>query len=541
MANLCLRVHERETAGQNSDKETHDDHDDDDDETKMHSETKNISSDNPSLLENANHFADLAVLYNPHDFNLLHRLGRIHEHYDETLLGVDSLSAKRRARIYYKYALAQLNSETKKGDSTDSSGEFGRRKADLLDSYISIMESIYASNRHDILKKELDGITAQRRDLNLHSYEELENAAKRHGLNHDPIKTAIESCPTDSTSKAEMIEHAITFMEKLGRGRERAIGVWATTHIHDHILTGLIGDGAYGVVFQASHEPTSEMRAAKVIDLIPRVRQHLASRRSEIADMVKQEYENAKAQYDEHSRVIAPYVVRIIDVTRDERSDRYAIIQELLKGDFTSLAQETWTDKDRGEYAKQFTLWLCEALEAIHGIDFYHRDLSPANILYYQKDENHKTKRGEKERNKKTGRVYGYKLGDFGLSQTAGTINELTLSIAAAYIRDPHPEEPAMADLYAAGSNIILAYTGQQPYVSGNPRPTDPNDMEKRIEWEDSLNNAKEKMAGIKELCSTMPEGIREISMKLMQPDPDNREYTDAASLNKAVQQAYAD
>lgn len=467
------------------------------------------------------HLADLAFLYNPHDGYILHTLGKIHEEFDRELVGTDEAGALRRARIFYKYALEQVDQDISKSGSDKN--ELEKQKEIILSDYIGALERLVTLG-YENLEAELKKIVGIRKDLNRELYGALEESCTAHNKNYAIIRDAIDSLDTQREYRQIWIPRVCNILNDTKRTiDERELIVWATTDIHSHKFINLIGRGAYGVVFEAVHDPTSEHRAVKVIDLLERTKRHLRDSGTDVVEMVIQEYKNAKQQYDQHGGVIAPYVVRVIDVTPDEISKRYGIIQELMGGDFYEL-QKGWKTPEKGpdirpQNAKHFTLSLCKALEAIHSIKFYHRDLSPTNILYITGGGDQVT----------------YRLGDFGLSEREGEINRLSLSIVAAYIRDPHPENPAMADLYATGSNIILAYTGVQPFVEQNPRPRDPNDMKAREIFERGLLQAKVERQGLDLLCANLPNGLNDIVLRIMEPDPEKRGITTAKQLYEEV------
>jgi len=490
----------------------------------------------PSPLMSAKHFFDLAVLHNPHDHNLLYQLGKIHEEYDEKLLNVDRLGALRRTRIFFKYTLEQIDQEISQANSaTGSTSELAQRKAEVLSDYLPILEEL--ATKHPGLQSELHQLRTEMSSLNtlVGPYGTLERLADEKGKDFGLIKGSIDSIGKEDTTKAAMADKAVKLLRLDKDCRERDLILAATTTIPNYNLEDVIGAGAYGVVFKGRNSTdTDTLRAIKIIDTVARTYGQIQEAGLDETQYAIQEYRRAQQAWKDHTE-IQPFIVQLLEITADSIANRAIIIQELLDTDFLSY-QRTWEEDKRSECALEFTLDLAQALDAIHGADLYHKDLSPGNILVETNGKTH------------------YKLADFGLSRLRDEINNLGCSIAAVQIRDVQTGDDGLADIYSWGCNVALAYSNEYPFAP--PDMNKPDDLyvndkltavqlkeykAERDMYEAEVLRLKQSGLDRTRFMENAPSGLTDIVADVLNPDHTARTIRDAKTLLERVKGVYED
>ncbi|MCS6900409.1 MAG: serine/threonine-protein kinase [Myxococcales bacterium] len=204
-----------------------------------------------------------------------------------------------------------------------------------------------------------------------------------------------------------------------------------------------LGRGGVGEVYESRHLQTGLIFALKLLH--PYVRQDEA--------IYKRFLREARAV----GMLSSPYVARMIDMVEDEQHGP-TIIFELLVGE---TLHERLRRTGKMDLLSVDTL-VRESLRGLkdaHAAGIIHRDLKPANIFLQQR----------------AGAPFQVKLLDFGISKLAEMIvTPLTKpqqSLGSLAFMPPEQFERAAevdgrADLYALGTVVFQALTGELPYSS---------------------------------------------------------------------------
>src|SRR4051794_7126259 len=201
-----------------------------------------------------------------------------------------------------------------------------------------------------------------------------------------------------------------------------------------HLIEELVGRGGMGVVYRARHRVLDRVAALKLI--APELLTEESAHRRFAEEAVT-------AASIEH-----PNVVPIHDAGETDGL-AYIVMQYVAGTDLHSLVRQTGPLE--AIEAAEIVAKLGNALDALHGAGFVHRDVKPRNVLI---------DRG--------GRVY---LSDFGLAQHARRRSAFTgmghWVGTADYIA---PEQicgapaDARTDVYGLGGLLFFALTGRRPY-----------------------------------------------------------------------------
>lgn len=201
-----------------------------------------------------------------------------------------------------------------------------------------------------------------------------------------------------------------------------------------------IGSGAMGEVWSATDRETGDDVAVKLSQGWAATEPDLVARFEREAKLLK--------------RIKSPFICSLIDSGRDSDEVPYMIL-ERLNGETIEqlLAREGYLPlAEVGRIADQ----VLQALVVAHGAGIVHRDLSPSNVFLHQT---------------RDGRSIT-KVLDFGVAKTADTSGPRTASRATmgtlAYAAPEQLGDSAKAgpraDLYALGTLVFRALTGQLPY-----------------------------------------------------------------------------
>jgi serine/threonine-protein kinase len=209
-----------------------------------------------------------------------------------------------------------------------------------------------------------------------------------------------------------------------------------------YMLDSVIGTGAMGIVFKASHRDLARTVAIKVLN--PRYRDDAA-----LLDVFRTEARAA-------SQLEHPNVARVYDYGQEPDGLVY-IVMEYLSG-YTLGSVLDARRKLTAPRALDLMVQVCAGLSAAHDRDIVHRDVKPDNIVLVptQDDEGHP--------------VEIVKVCDFGIAAlgTAG----VGQGVAVGTPRYMAPEQTtgsavrSSADVYACGVLLYEMLTGEAPFMA---------------------------------------------------------------------------
>ena len=209
----------------------------------------------------------------------------------------------------------------------------------------------------------------------------------------------------------------------------------AAESIRHYRITGKLGEGGMGVVYEARDERLDRLVAIKRLRNVggdPVLRERL-SREARVA-----------------AGVSHPNICQVFELGED--AGELYIVMELLQG--STLAERIGQGPLPLSEALQVALAVLSALEAIHARGIVHRDLKPSNVFLT---------------------AHGPKLLDFGVArpQTGALGVDITLTAPGTIVGTPRylaPElfgaEPASpaADLFALGAILFEMLTGRHAF-----------------------------------------------------------------------------
>ncbi|KAI5122568.1 hypothetical protein M0805_004785 [Coniferiporia weirii] len=140
----------------------------------------------------------------------------------------------------------------------------------------------------------------------------------------------------------------------------------------DYRILHVLGEGAYGTVVSALHEPTGTRVAIKKV--LPFDHTLFCLRTLRELKLLKFFSQSAA-----NDNIIA--VLDIVKPTSLEEFKEVYFVQELMQSDLHQIIRTQHLSDDHCEY---FIYQILRAIKSIHGADIVHRDLKPANILLNQ-------------------------------------------------------------------------------------------------------------------------------------------------------------
>jgi serine/threonine-protein kinase len=259
--------------------------------------------------------------------------------------------------------------------------------------------------------------------------------------------------------------------------------------VGDYRVTGIVGFGGMGQVFQVEHKITKRKEAMKIL----------------LADLAEEtQVQRFKREIEVQARLNHPNIAAVHNAFR--LKDRLILVLEFVEGrTLESLLKQSglpW--KTAIDYARQ-TL---NALSYAHENGVIHRDVSPANLMVTE-----------------SGLV---KLMDFGVAKSLGDLR-LTdggSMIGSLYYMAPEQvkgasEPDARADVYSAGVILYEMVTGRRPF-----------------EYEDRFSlmvaQVEELPRPPREIEPELPDGLEEIILTALAKDPAQR-YQSARGFLQAL------
>jgi serine/threonine-protein kinase len=298
---------------------------------------------------------------------------------------------------------------------------------------------------------------------------------------------------------------------RMGAGRAGAYtGVMAAKYV----LGDLIGRGAMGEVYKATHTTNGQQAAVKLLQ------PSLAADENVVARFFR--------EGEAASKLVAPNVVSIFEIGRTADGSPF-IVMELLRGH--DLA---WHLRQRGQLTLEEVVGVVEqvaaGLEAARQAGIVHRDLKPQNLFLAQQQR----------------AAPLWKILDFGVSRLLGSSGTLTQDQIVGTPGYMSPEQAAgrdathRSDVFSFGVVVYRALTGQPAFVGPDtpqilyqvvyrnpPRPSEivpslPNDVDLVLaialakDQEDRFASALELAAALKSAAKSELEASQRLHARTL-------------------------
>jgi len=252
-------------------------------------------------------------------------------------------------------------------------------------------------------------------------------------------------------------------------------------------LTGILGTGAYGVVYQAVDIKTQVRYAVKTLSKYNPDGTPLDSRQIDFQTREIRLHYLASA----HPNVVS--MLKIID----DPDCIYVILEYCPEGDLFFNITECGQYVGKDDLAKKVFLQILDAVEHCHSLGIYHRDLKPENILVSDHGET-------------------VKLADFGLA-TAQPRSEDYGCGSTFYMSpeclDPSSKRPfyycAPNDVWSLGVVLVNLTCGRNPW--------------KQASQEDSTYRAFTRSQGFLKTILPLSDELNDILSRIFTPNPEQR------------------
>lgn len=199
---------------------------------------------------------------------------------------------------------------------------------------------------------------------------------------------------------------------------EDRLGLRLAGHLE---LTGILGTGAYGVVYTAIDLLTNTPYAVKALN-----KTGLDSR--------QRRFQQREIQLH-HEASHHPHVVSLVKIM-DSDDCTYVVLEYCPEGDLFASITEGGYYVGNDHRVKQSFLQILDTVDFCHSIGIYHRDLKPENILVAD-----------------GGRTV--KLADFGLATTDKVTSDFSCGSTFYMSPECQATAPKAASCYASGPNDI--------------------------------------------------------------------------------------
>jgi serine/threonine protein kinase len=266
----------------------------------------------------------------------------------------------------------------------------------------------------------------------------------------------------------------------------------------------IVGEGAMGLVVEATHLDLDERVALKFLRREARER----------PDIVTRFAREARAA----AKISSDHVARVYDVGGTEDGSPF-IVMEFLEGMDLEVVLGKHGPLPISDVAEH-VIQACEGLTAAHAIGIVHRDIKPANLFRVER-----------------AGILDVKLVDFGISKAAitgtGTFDDIDLASAdtTQIMGSPHYMSPEQirstkdvdgrADLWSLGVVLFELLTGTTPFTA-----TDVTGIIAQVLHEPHRS-----------VCSVrpdVPQGLQAVIDQCLEKDPSKR-YQSAADLAVAL------
>jgi len=265
---------------------------------------------------------------------------------------------------------------------------------------------------------------------------------------------------------------------------EERLGRFITSSLQ---LTGIVGTGAYGVVYSAVDTKSSVRYAVKCLskfnpDGTPLDRRQVTFQTQEI-----------KLHYTASSHRNVVSILKIIDYP----DCIYVILEYCPEGDLFYNITERGQYVGKDELAKKVFLQILDAVGHCHSLGIYHRDLKPENVLVSDQGET-------------------VKLADFGLATSSERSEEYgcgSTFYMSPECLDPSSRRPfyycAPNDVWSLGVILVNLTCGRNPW--------------KQASYEDSTYGAYTKSRDFLKTILPVSDELNDILGRIFTRNPDER------------------
>lgn len=249
-------------------------------------------------------------------------------------------------------------------------------------------------------------------------------------------------------------------------------------------ITGLLGSGGMGRVYEAEHVRVPRRFAVKVMH------EQLSAN------------PQAEARFEREAQAVAriesDHVITIVDVVRAK--GRACLVTELLQGEELGALLDR---VGRLPLAQAITICrqICRGLAAAHAAQVVHRDLKPTNLFLVKRDDG----------------ATHVKILDFGVAKLADGADLTGTGMMLGTPSYMAPEQALgsrdvdyRADIYAVGAVLYVMLTGELPFPGDDPTRTIT-----RLLTEDPRRP--------REIVKSIPEGVEALIQKAMARAPESR------------------
>lgn len=221
-------------------------------------------------------------------------------------------------------------------------------------------------------------------------------------------------------------------MDKSLFDKSNFIGRQTNTIEKDYEIRGILGQGAFSVVYKAIHKKSKQTRCIKKI---------------KIDKFTKAEEESMMNEIKMLTKIDHPHIMKIIEYY--EKKGHLYIVTEYLEGGelFDKIEElQTFSEAEAAHYMSQ----ILHAVSYLHSAKIVHRDLKPENIVFESKDS---------ESN--------LKIIDFGTSREVLGTKKLKARMGTAYYIAPEVLKKSYSfscDIWSCGVILYVFLCGYPPF-----------------------------------------------------------------------------
>lgn len=282
-------------------------------------------------------------------------------------------------------------------------------------------------------------------------------------------------------------------MEKILFDKSDFIGKQTSQIEKDYKLLGVLGQGAYSVVYKAVHRKTQIVRCIKKIA---------------IAKFTKNQKEDIMNEIKMLTKVDHAHIMKIMEYYQNEKY--LFIVTEYLDGgelfDKIELLQ-TFSEAEAANYMSQILM----AVSYLHSMNIIHRDIKPENIVLSNKDHD-----------------ANLKLIDFGTSREVEGNQKLQARMGTAYYIAPEvlrKNYDVKCDIWSCGIILYVLLCGYPPFNGSTEKKIIQRILKGQFtfpveEWGKVSQNAKDL---IKKMLTLDPEKRPSADQLLKEPWFSNR------------------